>query len=147
MTRRESRASAFFVVFEMALNPMDAEEALAIAEETGEPEIDDFSIRLVRAVYKHKAEIIETIKSFLKGWSVDRISKVSLSILQISCAQLLHWDEIADSDGNNNDELSENIIINEAVELAKLYGNEDDYSFVNGVLGSIVRSTPDYLND
>jgi len=140
MTRRESRASAFSIVFGMTMNHMDAGEALRLAEETGEPETDLFSKKLVTAVCNHRNEIDEMIKPFLKGWSMERISKVSLSILQISCAQLNYWDEIIEYDSEKKDELSESIVINEAVELAKQYGNDDDYSFVNGVLGSIVRS-------
>ena len=142
MTRRESRASAFCVVFGMTMNPMDAKEALFLAKETGEPEIDEFSSNLVTAVYRYNAEITSKFKPFLKGWSVERISKASLAVLLISCAQLYYWDEIVGVGGAESDEWSDSIIINEAVELAKRYGNEDDYAFINGVLGSIVRQEP-----
>ncbi len=139
MTRRESRESAFRIVFEMEINPMDAEEALELAEETGEPETDLFAQNLVRAVYKYRLEIDESFKPYLKGWSLSRISKASLAILRISCAQLTYWDEITENKRPEDDEKSANIIINEAVELSKKYGGDDDYSFVNGILGSLVR--------
>ncbi len=68
------------------------------------------------------------IVSRLKGWTINRIPGTSLTILRLSCAQLLYFKDIPSS-----------AVCNEAVELAKKYGDENDYSFVNGTLGSIVR--------
>lgn len=140
MTRRESREAAFQAVFGMTINDVDAEEAILLAEESGDPQLDAFSKNLITAVYNHRLQLDEVFKPFLKGWSIDRISKTALAILRISCAQLLYWDEISDLQDTQKDEMAESIVINEAVELAKKFGNDDDYSFVNGVLGSIVRN-------
>lgn len=140
MTRRESRESAFQVVFEMSINKTDASDAIELAEETGTPELDGFSKNLIQTVYRYSLSIDESFKPYLKGWSVERISKSALAILRISCAQLFFWDEISDAPDGDRDEMAENIIINEAVELAKKFGVDDDYAFVNGVLGSVVRA-------
>ena len=140
MTRRKSRESAFCIVFGISISHLDVDETLAIVGETGEPETDEFAYKLIKSVYTHIDDIDNSFKPFLKGWSIERLSKASLAILRISCAQLFYWDEIANNT-EVKDEKSENIIINEAVELAKKYGNDDDYMFVNGVLGSIVRKT------
>ena len=136
MTRRESREAAFRIVFGAAINLADADESLILAKEAKDPKTDGFSENLVRTVYNHRQEIDERFKPFLKSWSIERISKIALAVLRISCAQLFYWSEITGQD----EELSERIVINEAVELAKQYGTDEDYSFVNGVLGSIVRS-------
>ena len=130
MTRRKSRISAFQIVFEMNINPIDAGEAYILADEVGEPKTDEFSRDLVKAVYDNKEKINGIISPHLKGWSIERISKISLAVLQISCAQLLFFNDI-----------SENIVINEAVEISKEFGGDDDYAFVNGILGSIVRDS------
>jgi N utilization substance protein B len=58
-----------------------------------------------------------------------RLPRVSLAILRISCAQLMFMPDIPQS-----------VVINEAVELAKEYGGESEYSFVNGALRSICGS-------
>ena len=139
MTRRESRESAFRIVFGMSVNKMDIDEALFLAEEAGEPQMDEFAKRLVKAVYNHTDEINGAIAPFLKEWSIDRLARTSLAILQISYAQLFYWDDISETGSGITDERSDSVIINEAVELSKQYGAADDYSFVNGVLGSIVR--------
>lgn len=68
------------------------------------------------------------IESKLKNWKLSRISKVSLSILRVAVYELKYMDDVPT-----------NVSINEAVELAKQYANEDDYSFINGVLGAIAK--------
>lgn len=141
MTRRESREAAFQTVFGMAINSdVNAEEAILLAEESGDPQLDAFSKNLIFAVYNHRLQLDEVFQPFLKDWSIDRISKTALAILRISCAQLLYWNEISDLKGTQKDDMAESVIINEAVELAKKYGNDDDYAFVNGVLGNVVRN-------
>ena len=130
MNRRKARVAAFQLVFEMNLNSMDSSEALELAKEIGEPETDEFSNALVESTWNNKVAIEAMVTPHLKGWRIDRISKVALAVLQISCAQLLYFDDISDS-----------IVINEAVEIAKKFGADDDYSFVNGVLGNVVRAS------
>ena len=74
-------------------------------------------------------KINENISAFTKRWDVKRISKVSLSVLQLAVGEIIKYDDIPVS-----------VTINEAVELCKKYGGEDDFSFVNGVLGSFVKT-------
>ena len=140
MTRRESREAAFCIVFGMSISHFSADEAIDVSKEAGEPALDNFSKKLIESVFLNRSFIDEAIKPYLKGWNIERISKTSLSILRISCAQLFFWDKIIDPESGDSDELSESIIINEAVELAKKYGDDDDYMFVNGILGSVVRA-------
>ena len=73
--------------------------------------------------------IDKNIRDNLKGWDIKRVSKVSLAILRMSCAEIFHVQKASDS-----------TIINEAVEISKKYGDDDDYIFINGLLGSISRS-------
>ena len=94
-------------------------------------EPDDFCRHLVSATTEHLAEVDEAIKSQLQGWTLERLPKVSLAVLRLSAAQMLFCEEIPVS-----------VVINEAVELTKQFGNADDYAFVNGALGSLARSLP-----
>ncbi|MGM9531984.1 transcription antitermination factor NusB [Intestinibacter sp.] len=73
-------------------------------------------------------DINELIENNAKNWSVNRFSKVDLSILQIAIAEML-------SDLNIPDKVS----INEAINLAKMYCEEKTPKFINGILGSVVN--------
>jgi len=135
MTRRESREKAFQIIFGMTFNDNNAEESILFAIEDENSLFDEFSVNLINTVYKYREPIDLKLEPYLRGWSINRISKVSLAILRLSCAQLFYWNEI----DIEPVERVEKIVINESVELAKKYGCDDDYSFINGILGSMVR--------
>lgn len=127
MTRRESREAAFLLAFSLYANSdCDAEQLLELASLAGEPESDEFSELLLKTVTDNIIEIDSLISDSLIGWAINRIPKVSLAVLRVSVAQLLYMKDISDS-----------VVINEAVELAKKFGADDEYSFVNGALRSI----------
>ncbi|MEG1181924.1 MAG: transcription antitermination factor NusB, partial [Oscillospiraceae bacterium] len=94
-------------------------------------ELDDFARSIVNAAIDNMAEIDSKIKPYLNKWTLERLPRVSLAVLRISCAQMLYL-----SDEKN---LPDSVVINEAVELAKEYGGEEEYSFVNGTLGSFAK--------
>ena len=84
--------------------------------------------RIESIVEKNKEEILDLISKNLKrDWTIDRISKVNLAILKIAIYEIKF------------NELPFKVVINEAVELAKKYGDEAAPLFVNGVLASIVN--------
>ena len=130
MTRREEREIAFALCFEMELTKEPAENVIAGAIEIREAEVPVFCGRIVRGVEKHGAELDERIGANIrKGWRLERISKVSLSILRVALYEMLYEEDVPES-----------VSINEAVELAKIYGDADAPAFVNGVLASISKS-------
>ena len=130
MSRKESRETAFQILFARQLNNDDMSfTAYELADEIKVAD-DDFVEAIVTNTTEHLAEIDELITENLKNWKLDRIPKTSLAILRISCAQLLYM----------SDDIPAKVIINEAVELAKKYGADDDYSFVNGILRNISQS-------
>lgn len=135
MTRRESRESAFKVIFSLSINKEDLSTAFELADRINEPILDDFARNIVKATIKHLTEIDEIMIPHLRGWSIHRLSKVSLAILRISCAQIFYWHEI----DNEPIEALHRIVINEAVMISKSFGNDEDYQYINGVLGTIVR--------
>lgn len=129
MTRSEARRNAFLYVFQIYANddvfmdePIDLEDDLVL-------DSDVFTKQIVDTTLEHIEEIDDVIVSSLKGWTIDRLSKVSLAILRISIAQMLYMKDIPIG-----------VVINEAVELSKHFGDKDDYQFINGSLSKIEKS-------
>lgn len=87
-----------------------------------------FALSLAEGTEQHWEEIDGEISSCSHKWSKNRISRVALSIMRLAVYEMKYQDEIPVC-----------VSINEAVELAKTYGGDDDPSFVNGVLGGIAR--------
>lgn len=128
--RRKSREQAFIILFEKSFNEdMSFDEIVDIAIETEVVEKDEFMSEILNAVNEKSAEIDEEIKKNLKGWTMSRISKVSLALLRMAICEIKCFDDIPVG-----------VSINEAVEICKIYGSDEDKSFVNGVLGSVARS-------
>lgn len=130
MTRSQARENAFILTFEKLFNPENSfDDMKALAEETEEFEIDAFTQRLYEKTEECMAASDELISKYLRGWKIDRLSRVVVSILRIAVAEITAFDDIPDS-----------VSANEAVELAKKYAAAEDASFINGILGSIIRS-------
>ena len=92
------------------------------------PAPDAFANQLLAAMNDHAAELDEIISAHLKGWTLPRVPRVSLVALRLALAEMLYGEE-----------QKPGVAINEAVELVKKYGAEDDYQFVNGLLGAVAR--------
>ena len=120
LTRRESREMAFLTAFAATFEP---EEPTVPAEDHAAP--DAFANQLLAAMNDHAAELDEIITAHLKGWTLPRVSLVAL---RLALAEMLYGEE-----------QKPGVAINEAVELVKKYGADDDYQFVNGLLGSVAR--------
>ncbi len=128
--RRKSREQAFILLFEKSFNEdMSFDEITEIAIESEVIEKDSFMTKLLNAADAGIDEIDAEIEKNLKGWSKSRISKVSLALLRMAIAEMKFMDDIPVG-----------VSINEAVEICKIYGSDEDKSFINGVLGSVARS-------
>ena len=130
MTRHEARETAFILLFEKLFRPEDSiDEIVSSAEESEFFKVNDY-IRHVADKVSEKADDIDAlIEKNLVGWTIKRISKVSLAVLRLAVCEILYFDDIPVS-----------VSINEAVEITKKYSTEQDASFVNGVLGSVSKS-------
>jgi len=93
----------------------------------------EFSEKIIDKYEINKKEIDEIIKIAAPAWPLEKVSPIDLSILELATTELLYMDEIPPK-----------VSINEAVELAKSFGGENSYRFVNGVLGTIYRESPFY---
>ncbi len=78
----------------------------------------------------HQSEIDKTISSFAKNWRIERMSFVDKNVLRLAVYEMIY----------DSPQLAPPIAINEAIDLAKLYGSTDSGSFVNGILDQIAKS-------
>lgn len=96
-------------------------------EGLGEAEKEEIKER-VTDLFNHVPEIDAMIEACAEGWKVKRMSKVDLSVLRLAVYEIKYDAQVPDS-----------VAINEAVDLAKHYGGDHSYQFVNGVLSKIVK--------
>ena len=129
MTRSKSREQAFILNFEAQFSNSSIDEIIELAGEMRDFKVSSFARELLQFAVENKNEINEKIASLTVKWDMKRISKVSLSVLQLAFGEIMNFSDIPVS-----------VTINEAVELCKKYGGEDDFSFVNGILGSFAKT-------
>ncbi len=131
MTRKEAREQAFILIFEKNFNQYDVDELISLAKESRDflEDGDGYVVSAVAGTFDNIEKIDELISKNLTGWTISRISKVSLSLLRLAVFEILYIDDIPTA-----------VSIDEAVELCKKYSTKDDASFVNGVLGTIVKT-------
>ena len=129
LPRREARENAFLLAFSQTFGDVPLAEALTNhAENDEEHPVDGFSKLLLNAYYDHSAEVDDEIRAHLRNWTMERLPRVSLTVLRLAIAEMLF--------GGEN---QPGVAINEAVELTKKYGADEDYQFVNGLLGAVAR--------
>ena len=131
MTRTNARNELFILIFEKQFSESTLEEIVESAKESRDfsEDKDGYIISSFNGVYENLETIDGVISDNLKGWTIDRISKVSLAVLRLAIYEIRYIDDIPES-----------VTIDEAVELCKKYSTTEDASFVNGVLGSVVRA-------
>ncbi len=88
-----------------------------------------YIVELVNGVAAHREELDALISKYSHGWKISRISKTALSVLRCAIYEILYMPDIPAAAS-----------INEAVELAKGYDEPETVSFINGILGSVVRA-------
>lgn len=131
MNRSLSRELVFKFLYELEVQKENLEEQVTLFIENNEitdEKTIEYIKEIVNGVEKNKEEIVNLIsKNLKKDWSIERISKVNLAILKLAIYEI------------NYMELPYKVGINEAVELAKKYGDDSAKQFINGVLASIVK--------
>lgn len=131
MNRSLSRELVFKLLYELEVQKENQLEQIDLYIENNEIK-DKKTIEYLKEIVngiKENREIIESLisKNLKKDWSIDRISKVNLAILKLAIYEIKFMD------------LPYKVGINEAVELAKKYGDDGSKQFVNGVLASIIK--------
>ncbi len=136
LSRRQAREQAFLLAFERNFKIETVQELIEIAVESRDFEVDDFVIELLETIESNEEAINLMIEENSNGRQLRRISKVALSVLQLAISELKFTDI-----SKTNAENPVSVIINEAILLAKKYSSPEEASFINGVLGSIARTS------
>ncbi len=131
MNRTKSRELAFKLIYEKEIQKVVEEDTLEIffeSNEIEEPEVKEYLKDILFGVSKNEEKINSLIEKNLKeNWTIDRVSKINISLLKIAIYEMIYK------------KLPYKVAINEVVELAKQYSDEQASSFINGVLASIVK--------
>lgn len=130
MNRSEMREQAFLLLFEKEFfKDLSCEDIEEIFDENVAP-ISEYGKSAFENTVIHTDELDDIITKYLKGWKLQRLPKVNLSILRLALYEIIYEENVPSSAS-----------VNEAVELAKKYSGKDDGSFVNGVLRSYLRDS------
>ena len=133
MKRRESRELAFTLLFEWTFREDETlDEIIGLAEKCRETQVDDFARTLAAKTIERYIALDHVIQTHSDKWKLNRLSRVTLTVLRMSVCELSAMDDIPAG-----------ATINEAVELMKKYATEDEAAYVNGVLGAFYRSRED----
>ena len=144
MSRTTARAAAMQMIFEKISGGQGGEDTLKMVydelREDGlpgvtligrkEPDVEDrgYITAAMEGVLVHREEIDVMIEKTAKGWSLDRMSLVDLTILRLAVWEILYVDDVPGS-----------VSIAEAMELTERFSDPEDKSFVNGILGTVLR--------
>ncbi|WP_342469536.1 transcription antitermination factor NusB [Ureibacillus sp. FSL K6-3587] len=129
MKRHEIREKALQVLFQLDNTDLTLEEAISHVFEENQ-ELDPFFKKLVFGVHENLRELDEKLKEKLENWSLYRLPKIERTVLRMALFELLYMDETPPA-----------VVLDEAIELAKTFGEEKSNKFVNGVLSKFVEQS------
>ncbi|MFX3622596.1 MAG: transcription antitermination factor NusB [Ectobacillus sp.] len=126
MKRRTARERAMQALYQMDIaGDLDPKTAIENALEEGE-ESNDFLEQIVLGCVEHKEEIDTLISDNLENWKIDRVGTVDRNILRVAVFEMKYMEDIPAS-----------VSINEALEVAKVFGDDESRRFINGVLSKV----------
>jgi N utilization substance protein B len=126
--RRRGRENALQVLFQLDLCPQETEQALESFwhERKVSDAVKDFAERIVRGVMAHREAIDAILIQTVHHWKLSRIAVVDRNILRLAIAEFLIEPETPRA-----------VVIDEAIEIAKKFGNDESGIFVNGILDAV----------
>ena len=123
MNRHEYRVKLVFALYQSLL--LNKEISKSVEDNFDDEEKNEYVTILENDLIIHKDNYIEEISLHLKKWTFERLSYLEQAILLLACAEI------------KNEIASKNIIIDEAVRIAKMYCDEKSYQYINGVLDNL----------
>ncbi|MCL2361593.1 MAG: transcription antitermination factor NusB [Defluviitaleaceae bacterium] len=137
-SRTDARRHSFSIIFQLPFHQdeKNQEETLAwlktlyyeYLEVAPIGRDDEYIDRVIWGAFEKQAQLDGVIENFLKDWALDRINRVDLALLRLAIYEML-----------SEPDVPLGVAVNEAVELAKIYGTDDSPAFINGVLGNVSR--------
>ena len=138
--KRQSRVVALHTLFSMEMIHGKIGENLSVCMDIhrkATAETREYAEFLIKGVSENIAEIDEMIGMYCKHWDINRLAITDLNILRIGVFELTFCNDIPSA-----------VIINEAIEISKIYGSEDSPGFINGLLDNVrkkVRKSGDNI--
>lgn len=139
MKRRTAREIAVQSLYHMEMNDVSAHTAISTVIEEGNDDEsntplktdslqDKFIQSIVEGTWNNKIAIDKLLVEYLKGWKMDRLSRVDRQILRLATYEMFY-----DADSPPK------VVVNEAIDLSKHFGTEQSGKFINGVLGKMIK--------
>lgn len=126
MKRHDARQKALQVLFQLDNTELELQEAINLVLEGASS--DAFLEQLVEGTISHKEDIDSLLTEKLEKWSLARLPKIERTVLRLAVYELIYMEDTP-----------QKVVLNEAVELCKLYGDEKSSKFVNGVLSKFTQ--------
>ena len=126
--RSKARKRALDVLYAAEMRGQDPVEALDAAIAVGEGPTNPYTETLVRGVSEHRARLDELLGQYATGWTLERMPAVDRTALRIGAYELLYVDDVPPP-----------VAVSEAIALVRNLSTDESPSFVNGVLGSMLR--------
>ncbi|MCI9017077.1 MAG: transcription antitermination factor NusB [Clostridia bacterium] len=131
MNRSASREQAFKLLYSLEIQQDEHEEQMQLYIQNNEIQDKksiEYITNTVNGINKNQKEILELISTKLKAeWQLERISKINISLLKLAIYEIIY------------NQIPYKVAINEVIELAKKYGEDNSPAFINGLLASIVK--------
>ena len=130
--RRQARENVLKILYQVEILGDDLDSVLDRywdASPTFDDTIKKFANELVKGIAEKKDELDEVIKNKLKNWNFERVAIIDRNILRMGVYEIMFREDIPDS-----------VSINEAIEIAKKYGDQESSRFINGILDKVAKS-------
>lgn len=136
MTRTQIRQMAFELIYSLEIQKIAKEELAEQIklffqeQEITNEKAQNYILDIVEGIYSKETEILKLISQNLKEkWDLSRVSKVNLSLLKLAIYEIIY------------NKLPYKVVVNEVVELAKKYGDDNSANFINGILANIIKQS------
>lgn len=136
MTRTEIRELTFELLYSLEIQKMEQQEyneqieLFLVEQNVSQEKAKTYMTETINGIEKNKEEILELISQNLKEkWDISRVSKINITLLKLATYEIVYT------------ELPYKVVVNEAVEIAKKYGDDTSPAFINGVLANIIKQT------
>ncbi|TEB06663.1 hypothetical protein Psch_00195 [Pelotomaculum schinkii] len=135
MGRRKARERALQILFQVDMGGNDPKEAMKNMDESFGPVYNnvEFVEKIVMGTLTNLACIDRNISSISQDWNIERMASVDRNIIRLAFYEILFCSDIPN-----------NVSVNEAVELGKVYGGEESARFINGILGKVLANPEEY---
>lgn len=136
MTRTQTRELAFELLYSLEIQKVaeseQTEQIQLFIEQQGieEEKVKKYILETTQGIEEHEEEILKNISDNLKEkWEITRISKINIALLKLAIYEILYT------------KLPYKVVVNEVVELAKKYGDDNSAPFINGILANIIKKS------